>query len=224
MIGRAQAEQDVTFDGTTGPLRGRLGPPTAGGWGALVLCHGRHDTMESPLVTTLARRAADLGLWTLRFNFAFVEEGSEPSADHQDEIADLREACAFAAQQSGFGATFIAGRGLGAWACVGAATGELAAGAILLGLAYVGQPERRRALERLEEFEIPTILVVGFESDRVDLPLLRDLINGMTSLNLEVVARADHRLQDAAGRPMTEAALMPVEAWLRLRRKEREGR
>jgi hypothetical protein len=67
-------------------------------------------------------------------------------------------------------------------------------------------------------------MIVGSESDRVDLPLLRDLIGGMTSVNLEIVARADHRLQDPAGRPMTEAALMPVEAWLRLRRKEWEGR
>jgi uncharacterized protein len=224
MIDRAETEQDVTFDGATGPLHGRLCPPIGTGWGTLVLCHGRHETMEGPMVSTLARRAADLGLWTLRFNFAFIDAGSDPSPDHEDEIADLREACAFAAAKSGFGAAFIAGRGLGAWACVGAATGELAAGAILLGLAYTGQPDRRRALERLEEFEIPTIVVVGFESDRVDLPRLRDLISRMTSVNLEIVARADHRLQDATGRPMTEAALMPIEAWLRLRRKERESR
>jgi alpha/beta superfamily hydrolase len=224
VIDQAQTEQDVTFDGATGPLRGRLGSPTGTAWGSLVLCHGRHETMEGPMVSTLARRAADLGLWTLRFNFAFIADGSDPSPDHEDEIADLREACAFAAAKSGFGAAFIAGRGLGAWACVGAATGELAAGAILLGLAYTGQPDRRRALERLEEFEIPTIVVVGFESDRVDLPRLRVLISRMTSVNLEIVARADHRLQDPAGRPMTEAALMPVEAWLRLRRKERESR
>src|SRR5919201_502819 len=217
-------EQEVAFAGATGPLRGRICTPTGGTWGALVLGHGRHETMDGPLVATLARRGADLRLWTLRFNFAFVGEGGEPSGGHEDEIADLREACGFARTQSGHEAAFVAGRGLGAWACVAAAIDEGAAGAILLGLAYVGQPERRRALERLEEFEIPTIVIVGSESDRVDLPLLRDLIGGMTSVNLEIVARADHRLQDPAGRPMTEAALMPVEAWLRLRRKEWEGR
>jgi alpha/beta superfamily hydrolase len=214
-------EKEVTFSGATGPLRGRLRPPEGTGWGALVVCHGRHETMDGPLVATLAARASDLGLMTLRFNFAFVEGRTEPSAGHEDEIADLREACLFARAQSGLDTVFIAGRGLGAWACVAAATDESIAGAVLLGLAYVGQPERRTALERLEEFEIPTIIVVGFESDRVDLPLLRELTDPMTSVNLEIVARADHRLQDAAGRPMTEAALMPVEAWLRLRRKER---
>lgn len=215
------AERDVTFEGATGPLRGRLRSPTGVGWGALVLCHGRHETMESRLVTTLAQRAADLGLWALRFNFAFVETGSEPSGGHADEIADLREAIGFARETCGVAAVFVAGRGLGAWASVAAASDELAAGAILLGLSYIGQPERRMALQRLEDFEIPTLVVVGFESDRVDLPLLRELIDTMTSVNLEVVAGADHRLEDAAGRPMTESALLPTEAWLRLRKAER---
>jgi hypothetical protein len=215
------ADQDVTFEGVTGPLRGRLRSPTGTGWGALVLAHGRHETMDGRLITTLATRAADLGLWTLRFNFAFVESGSEPSGGHEDEIADLREAIGFARRACGVAAVYVAGRGLGAWAAVAAASDELAAGAILMGLSYTGQPERRMALQRLEDFEIPTIVVVGFESDRVDLPLLRELIDTMTSVNLEVVAGADHRLEDAAGRAMTEAALMPTEAWLRLRKAER---
>src|SRR2546429_157566 len=94
-------------------------------------------------------------------------------------------------------------------------------GAVLLGLSYTGQPERRMALERLEEFEVPTLVLVGFESDRTDLPLLRDLVASMTSVNLEIIAGADHRLQDAAGRTMTEAVLMKVDAWLHLRKAER---
>src|SRR5438132_564065 len=98
---------------------------------------------------------------------------------------------------------------------------ELCAGAILLGLSYTGQPERRMALERLEEFEVPTLVLVGFESDRTDLPLLRGLVASMTSVNLEIIAGADHRLQDAAGRTMTEAVLMNVDAWLHLRKAER---
>jgi uncharacterized protein len=218
----SEDEKDVTFDGATGPLRGRLRMSSREAfWGTLVLAHGGHETMDGALVSTLAQRAAGLGLWTLRFNFAFVEARMEPSGGHADEIADLREALGFARSQSGLDATFVAGRGLGAWASVAAATDELVAGAILLGLSYDGQPERRMALERLDEFEIPTIVVVGFESARVDLPLLRDLIDRMPSLNLEVIGGADHRLQDATGRAMTEAALMPIEAWLRLRRQER---
>ena len=216
-------ERELTFKGTTGPLRGRLRAPSGSGWGAIVLCHGRHETMDAPLIATLALRAADLGLWALRFNFAFAETGEEPSAGHADEIADLREAIAFARATCGVGAIYVAGRGLGAWAYVAAASDELAAGAILLGLSFLGQPERRMALERLEEFEIPTLVIVGFESERVDLPLLRDLIDGMTCVNLKVIAGADHHLQDAARRTMTEAALVPTEAWLRLRKAERSA-
>ena len=42
----------------------------------------------------------------------------------------------------------------------------------------------------------------------------------MPNVNLEVLAGADHRFRSAAGRPMTEAVLFPVEAWLRLRKEE----
>ena len=218
-----EAERDVSFDGATARLRGRLRPPMGDAWGALVMSHGRSEDMGTPLLAALGQRAADLGLSALRFNFAFADAGSEPSGGHVDEIADLREAMGYARTTSGLDTVFVAGRGLGAWAAVAAATDELCAGAILLGLSYTGQPERRVALERLEEFEVPTLVLVGFESDRTDLPLLRDLVASMTSVNLEIIAGADHRLKDAAGRTMTEAVLMPVEAWLHLRKKERDA-
>ena len=218
-----EAERDVSFDGATARLRGRLRPPMGDAWGALVMSHGRSEDMETPLLAALGQRAADLGLSALRFNFAFADAGSEPSGGHVDEIADLREAMGYARTTAGLDTVFVAGRGLGAWAAVAAATDELCAGAILLGLSYTGQPERSVALERLEEFEVPTLVLVGFESDRTDLPLLRDLVTSMTSVNLEIIAGADHRLKDAAGRTMTEAVLMPVEAWLHLRKKERDA-
>ena len=215
-------EANVTFDGATGPLRGRVRPPASGkARGAMVVCHGRHEDMDGPLVSALARLASEEGLWTLRLNFAFREADTEPSAGHADEIADLREAIGYARRASGSEAVYVAGRGLGAWATVAAATDEMAVGAILLGLSYVGQPERKMALERLREFEIPTLVLVGFESDRVDLPALQELLAGMTTVNLEVIAGADHRLEDASGRPMTEAVLLKCEAWLRLRKEER---
>ena len=216
-----EAERDVRFDGATARLRGRLCPPVGNAWGSLVMTHGRSEDMGSPLLAALAQCASDQGLWALRFNFAFADAGSEPSGGHVDEIADLREAMGYARTTAGLDTVFVAGRGLGAWAAVAAATDELCAGAILLGLSYTGQPERRMALERLEEFEVPTIVLVGFESDRTDLPLLRGLVASMTSVNPEIIAGADHRLQDAAGRTMTEAVLMKIDAWLHLRKAER---
>ena len=218
---RDEAERDVRFDGATARLRGRLHPPIGRAWGSLVMSHGRSEDMGSLLLSALAQSASDQGLWALRFNFAFADAGSEPSGGHADEIADLREAMGYARTTAGLDTVFVAGRGLGAWAAVAAATDELCAGAVLLGLSYTGQPERRMALERLEEFEVPTLVLVGFESDRTDLPLLRDLVASMTSVNLEIIAGADHRLQDAAGRTMTEAVLMKVDAWLHLRKAQR---
>src|SRR6266540_3840184 len=215
------SETDVRFEGTTDTLHGRARDATGEAWGALVLCHGRHEGMDTPLVAALARLASEEGLWSLRFNFAFQASEAEPSADHADEIADLREAIVYARATAGTDAVFVAGRGLGAWATVAAATDETVAGAILLGLAYEGQPERRMALQRLEAFEIQTLILVGFESDRTDLPALQEAVAGLSHLNLVLLASADHRLEDAKGRPVTEAVLLKCEAWLRVRRKER---
>lgn len=213
-------ERDVSFDATTGRLRGRLTSPNGRGWGAVVLCHGRHEDMNGPLLAALARGAADLGLWSLRFNFAFADAGSDPSGGTADEIAELREAIGVARATCKVETTFVAGRGLGAWASIAAATDERTDGAILLGPSYAGQPERRMAFERLAESEIPTLVLVGSESNRTDLPLLRKLVDSMPSVNLEVLAGADHRFRTSSGRTMTEAVLFPVEAWLRLRKEE----
>ena len=208
-------EEEIGFAGATGRLRGRVHNVSGPAWGALVLCHGRHEDMEGRLLVGLAGLASDLGLWTFRFNFAFHEAGTEPSAGHADEIADLHAAIRYARRTAKTNRIYVAGRGLGAWATVAAATDEFAAGAILLGLSYQTQPERRMALERLAEFEVPTLAVVGFESDRLDLPDLQKLVALMPSVNLAVIGRADHRLEDAKGRPMTEAVLAPCETWLR---------
>lgn len=215
--------RSVRFEGATGNLRGRVDLPGHGAaWGAVVLCHGRHEDMDAPLLTAIARTASSLGLWTLRFNFAFQEARTEPSAGHEDEIADLREAVAYARHESRTKATYIAGRGVGAWATVAAATDAVATGGILLGLSYQGQPGRRMALERLGEFEIPTLMIVGFESDRLDLPALRDLVASMPEVDLKIIAGADHRLEDAAGRPMIDAVVRACEVWLKVR-KEGDG-
>ena len=215
------SETDVRFEGTTDTLHGRARDATGEAWGALVLCHGRHEAMDTPLVAALARLASEEGLWTLRFDFAFVGSGAEPSPGHADEIADLREAIGYARATCRTDTVFVAGRGLGAWAAVGAATDETVAGVILLGLSYAGQPERRMALQRLDELGIPTLILVGFESDRTDLPALQELAAGLSHLDLEVLGSADHRLEDAKGRPLTEAVLRKCDAWLRVRRKER---
>src|SRR5256884_4895470 len=216
-----EVEREGGFDGATARLRGRLRPPVGNAWGSLVMTHGRSEDMGSPLLAALAQSASDQGLWALRFNFAFADAGSEPSGGHVDEIADLREAMGYARTLAGLDTVFVAGRGLGAWAAVAAATDELCAGAILLGLSYTGQPERRLAPERLQEFDVPTLVLGGSDSGPTRLPLLPGLGASLTRAQLEIIAGADHRLQDATGRTMTEAVLMKIDAWLHLRKAER---
>lgn len=209
-------EEAVSFEGSTTTLRGVVRRPeveTASR--ALVIAHGRHRDMDDPMIVAFAARASDLGLWTMRFNFSFRELMAEPSAGHADEIEDLRLAVDFTRAASGAAQVFIAGKGLGSWASVGAATDGDVAGVILLGLSYEGQPERKMALDRLNEFEIPTLILVGSASERVDIPALREAIAPMPFVQLEVIESADHRLEDASGTPRTEEVLDRCVTWLR---------
>ena len=209
-------DEAVTFDGFTGPLLGLLRRPDEGApKGILVLAHGRNADRNEPLLVALAGRSAVAGFVSLRFNFAFQEANAEPSAGHEDEIADLRAAIAYGRQTAGGAVVTVVGRGLGAWATVACVTDEDAENAILLGLAYTGQPERRMALERLAEFEIPTLIFIGSASDRVDVPGLKALVDPMPFIQLEIIEGADHRLKDPAGRTMTEHVIPKCEAWLR---------
>src|SRR5436309_11274000 len=156
-----EVERDVRFDGATARLRGRLRPPIGRAWGSLVMSHGRSEDMGSLLLSALAQSASDQGLWPLSFNFAFADAGSEPSGGHADEIADLREAMGYARTTAGLDTVFVAGRGLGAWVAVAAATDELCAGAVLLGLSYSGQYDRLMVLERLDEVDDRMLVRVG---------------------------------------------------------------
>jgi len=214
-------DEAVSFQGSTTALRGFVRRPSRGvPTAALILSHARRQDMDDPILMGLVERASELGIWTLRYNFSFRELMAEPSVGHTDEIEDLRAAVSFAREASGIPRMFLAGKGLGAWASVAVATDGDIAGAILLGLSYEGQPERRIALERLGEFEIPTLVLVGSASERTDLPALRAVLESLPLVNLEVIEGADHRLEDREGHPLVESILMKCEAWLRLRLEE----
>ena len=73
------------------------------------------------------------------------------------------------------------------------------------------------ALERLGEFDVPALVIVGSESDRLDLPALRGILARMPFVELEVLDGADHRLKNGKGDPMVAPVLARCEAWLRAR-------
>jgi len=209
------AETLVTIEGPARSLQGKVLAPAGLTKAALVAAHGRNGDMDEPLVAGLAGLAAELGLWTLRFTFAYQEAGAEPSAGHEEEIEDLRAAIDFARATSGHPRVIVAGRGLGAWAAVAAATDESAEEVILLGLSFTGQPERKVALERLAEFEIDALLVVGSKSERLDLPALHDVVREMRNVQFVIVDAANHRLQDERHEAMTDVVFARCERWLR---------
>jgi predicted alpha/beta-hydrolase family hydrolase len=211
------AESLVAFDGATRKLRGKVLAPAGRPRGALVAAHGRHTDMDEPLVAALARLATDLGLWSLRFNFAYRESDAEPSAGHEDEIADLRQAIAYARRASKQDHVVVAGRGLGAWAAIAAATDDDPEDLILLGLSYAAQPERTMALQRLGEFEIDALIFVGSKSERLDLAALHEVVRKIPSVQLVIVDGGNHALEDGRHAPMTDVIATRCERWLRER-------
>ncbi|MGQ0797435.1 MAG: alpha/beta family hydrolase [Methanobacteriota archaeon] len=211
------AETLITFEGATSRLRGKVLVPDGESKGALVAAHGRHGDMDEPLVAAVARLGADLGLWSLRFNFAYQDAGAEASAGHEEEIADLREAIAYARRTSKQDHVVVAGRGLGAWAAIAAATDDDPEDLILLGLSYTAQAERKMVLQRLGEFEIDALIFVGSKSDRLDLAALHEVVRKIPTVQFVIVDGANHPLQDERHEPMTDVVLTRCERWLRER-------
>ena len=100
---------------------------------ALVIAHGRSNDMTNPLVRRIAHAASDHGLWTLRFNFRYVDEKRTASRDLRAEEDDLRGAVRFARVAVPTAPIFAAGKSMGARVCAWASSDPIVSGVIALG-------------------------------------------------------------------------------------------
>jgi hypothetical protein len=168
-----------------------------------VFAHGAGAGMTHKAMESCARRLAERGVATLRYQFPYMEQGSKrpdrPSVAH----ATVRAAAAEAARQAPDLPLFAGGRSFG-----GRMTSQAQAfeplpdvrGLPFLGfpLHPAGKPGTERA-DHLPKVEIPMLFVSGSRDALAELDLLEPVVKGLGErATLHVVEGADHSFRVAA--------------------------
>ena len=159
-----------------------------------VLAHGAGAGMRHPFLEKLSVALASFHIATLRYEFAYMEEGRrriDPPAVLHERV---RKAVAAAAKEGL--PLFAGGKSMG-----GRMTSQAQALAPLsnvLGLAFVGfplHPAGKRSVERaahLREVAVPMLFLQGTRDELAHLDLLRPIVEGLSRATLHIVDDADH--------------------------------
>jgi predicted alpha/beta-hydrolase family hydrolase len=169
----------------------------AGARACYVFAHGAGAGMNHSFMEALARRLADRGIATLRFNFPFMEQGSKRPDSPAVAHAAVRAAVAEAAKRLPGVALFAGGKSFGGRMTSQAEALEPLPG--VRGLVFVGfplhpagKPSTTRA-EHLNDVELPMLFLQGTRDALADLELVRDTTKQLGKrATLHVVDGADH--------------------------------
>ncbi len=176
-----------------GIVHGPLGSPSAG----LVLAHGRSSHMQAPLIRKTSEAAADAGIWSLRFNFRYVDSKSEASRKFVDEVDDLLGGVRLARRECGSVPIFIAGASMGARVCALASADPDVAAMIALG--YPLHPRFRPEVRNPPEWPKivkPALFVQGDHDPFCDLARLQEELPRLLQRHkLVVIRNAGHSFE-----------------------------
>lgn len=193
----------------------------------LALAHGAGAGMEHPFMEASARRLADRGVATLRYNFPYMEGSGWPPDRPPALEATVRAAVAEAGEAAPDLPLFAGGKSLG-----GRMTSRAAADAALPGVEGIvflgfplhpkGKPDTERA-DHLFDVAVPMLFVQGTRDRLAELDRLRSVVERLGArASLRLVEGADHgfHLPKRSGRTEEEAldeAADEVAAWIRER-------
>jgi hypothetical protein len=164
---------------------------------ALIVCHGRWNTMDLPLLQDLCQRASQAGMRALRFNFPYVTQKTNPSPDGSAEIAALEGALAALRDQfrPSPGRTYLAGKSLGAIVAGHVAVAHQGLGGyIALGYPLHGPGgDQVQHVDHLARLGCPALFVIGERDPYCRPQRLRAVMQSIPSAcTLEIVAGGDH--------------------------------
>jgi predicted alpha/beta-hydrolase family hydrolase len=206
---KPQRIEIVTSDGER--VSGLLIQPD-GAFAMLVLAHGAGAGMEHPLMSGVARRLAERGVSTLRYNFPYMEAGKAGPDRPPALVRTVRAAVGNArAIAGGEMPIFAGGKSLGGrmtstaaaergWrAEPGAAHDQEEADRAVHGIVFFGfplhapgQPSAERA-EHLENARVPLLFLQGTRDAFAALELLRPVLTSLgPRATLHLIEGADH--------------------------------
>jgi len=162
--------------------------------GALVLAHGAGAGMRHRQMQALADAFERRGIATLRFDFAFIEQGK--SRVDPPEVATARIAEAFAAARERTGLPiWLGGHSFGGRMASHAVGAGLVDPAGLIFCAFPlhnpGKPATSRAAH-LGAIAKPMLFLSGTRDPLADAALLRDVVGALPSAELHWLDTADH--------------------------------
>ncbi len=162
-----------------------------------VLAHGAGAGMRHPFLETVARRLAERGIATLRYQFPYMEQRARRPDPPVVAAATVRAAVAEAARLAP-GLPLIAGGKSFGGRMTSTAQAEQplpgVRGLVFLGfpLHPPGRPDDKRA-EHLARVQIPMLFLQGTRDEFADLKLLRPVLTRLGErATLHLVDGADH--------------------------------
>jgi hypothetical protein len=179
---------------------------------AYVLAHGAGAGMRHPFMQAIAEGLAARGIAAMRYEFAYVEQGSKRPDPPRVAQARVREAVEEAARRFPGVPLFAGGKSFG-----GRMTSQAQAadplpgvrGLVFLGfpLHAAGKPSEERAAH-LAGVKVPMLFLQGTRDALADLDRLRPVIEKLGGrATLETFAEADHSFHVPARTGRTDAQL-----------------
>jgi uncharacterized protein len=176
----------------------------------LVLAHGAGAGMTHPFMADVARKLAERGIATLRYQFPYMEQGSKRPDTPAVAQAAVRAALAEAAGRLPALPLFAGGKSFG-----GRMTSQAQAaqplpgvrGLVFFGfpLHPAGKPADTRA-QHLAKVQVPMLFLQGTRDTLADLALLRPVVERLgPRATLEVFEDADHSFHVRARSGRTDA-------------------
>lgn len=199
----------------------------ADAWAAYVFAHGAGAGMEHAFMADMANRLAEQGIATLRYQFAYMEQGSKRPDVPKVAHAAVRAAVAEAAERMPGLPLFAGGKSFG-----GRMTSQAQALAPLpgvRGLVFVGfplhpagKPSDQRA-EHLFGVDLPMLFLQGTRDELAALEWLQPLLQRLGErATLALFDDADHSFRARARSGRTDGQTLDemvaaTEGWMRAR-------
>lgn len=168
----------------------------------VILTHGAGQGMQSPLLVKTAARLSELGFIALRFNFAYIDKKSAPSAGGKREQPDLVSAIEYMKR---YGNPILVGKSFGARVCANVALHrEDIAGLVFYGMPLQGASPtaKPRDWSHLAGIKPPVLFVTGDKDKLCPLNQLAAVLDTMKGDVTSEIVAGDHsfkpKSQDAA--------------------------
>ena len=160
----------------------------------LVLAHGAGAGMRHPAMQALCGALHAEGIATLRYEFAYMEQGKKRPDPPAVAVARVAEAVEFAHRKFPKMELFAGGRSFGGRMTTTAASqGKIAVRGIIC-FSFPLHPAKKPSTDRaahLKDVEIPQLWIQGSRDELADLKLTRKVTKAH-GIALEVIPGADH--------------------------------